>query len=362
MFLCKFLFAMCCSVAIAHAQDSEIVHSDIADDEFVVFFRTSGWLDEAHATWHIPIHGWIYEPQDSTARKAVLATALESGYGLAPGPETQANFDRRVNLLLADSERGKRIVVRLGKRNYLLEQSSADGHFRTTLVIPMDKVSAIADAGRIRFSAVTRNSELRNFYGQAQLVPPTGTSIISDIDDTVKISNVRDHELLFENTFFLDFAAAPGMADLYDDWVDQGASFHFVSSSPWQLYSPLQEFVDTENFPWATFSLKSVRFRDETLLNLLEEGTKTKPLQIEPILQTYAGRKFVLVGDSGEQDPEVYSALMRKYPDQIEKIYIRNVTKEAADGERFGTLFENIDATRWVLFDDPSAVQTSAGE
>lgn len=361
-FLCKLFFTMYCFIAVVHAQNNEATYSEIKDDEFVVFFRTSAWLDEDHSTWHVPVHGWIYEPQDSTTRKAALATILESQYGLAPSARTEANFDRRVNLLLADSERDKRIVVRVGKRNHVLEPSSADGHFRTTLEISVDEMSGIADADQVRFSAVTRNSELRNFYGQVRLVPPTGLSIISDIDDTVKVSNVRDHKLLFEHTFFLDFTAVPGMADLYDAWSDQGASFHFVSSSPWQLYSPLQTFVDAEHFPWSTFSLKSVRFRDETLLNLLQEGTKTKPLQIEPILHTYPGRKFILVGDSGEQDPEVYTALIRKHPDQIVKIYIRNVTKEAADGERFKTLFEDIDTTRWALFDDTSTIEISTRE
>ncbi len=143
------------------------------------------------------------------------------------------------------------------------------------------------------------------------------------------------------------------MAEKYREWSDNDVSFHFVSSSPWQLYSPLTEFLDRDNFPWATLSLKAVRFRDETLFDLFKKGTETKPAVIEKILATYPDRTFVLVGDSGEQDPEVYADLLRKFPDQVQEVLIRNVTQETADNERFAKVFDNIDEDRWQLFDDP---------
>ncbi|CAN0505113.1 unnamed protein product, partial [Phaeothamnion confervicola] len=55
-------------------------------------------------------------------------------------------------------------------------------------------------------------------------------------------------------------------------------------------------------------------------------GRETKPPQIEAILSRYRQRRFILIGDSGEDDPEIYSAAFRARPNQIERIYIRNVT------------------------------------
>jgi phosphatidate phosphatase APP1 len=133
--------------------------------------------------------------------------------------------------------------------------------------------------------------------------------------------------------------------------------FHFVSSSPWQLYEPLREFLDDAGFPPAGINLKAVRFRDETLFDLFKKGTETKPGIIEGILETYSGRQFILVGDSGEQDPEVYAELIRNYPDQVLKVYIRNVTEESADNDRFTAVFEDIDASDWTLFEDPLTLQ-----
>ena len=332
-------------------------HSDIKRDEHVVLFRTAGWFDEDAQAWHLPIHGWIYEPEDSVARKAAFAKILEETFDLAIDADAEPIFASRVNLLISDNERGKTIVVDLGGRHHELAPSAENGHFGTTIVLSAAEADEIAEDDYITYEAVTRDSETREFRGQVKLVPPAGLSVISDIDDTVKITGVTDKKTLLEYSFLQDFVAAPGMAELYRDWAASDVSFHFVSSSPWQLYAPLSDFLDNDRFPRATFSLKSFRFRDETLLNLFKEGTETKPIAIEAILETYPDRQFVLVGDSGEQDPEVYAELMRKHPAQILRVYIRNVTQESPDDPRFTSLFAGIDADRWQLFDDPQSLR-----
>lgn len=326
-------------------------------DETIVFFRTAGWLDETTQEWNLPVHGWVYEPQDSAARKALLETTLTEHFGLEISTETEVNLSRRLNLLVADNERGKNIVIKLAGRIVELPPSVENGHFETILRIPASEIDAFAKEGRLPYSTVTAKSEKRSFAGEVQLLAPAGLSVISDIDDTVKISNVTDHKRLLESTFLLDFETAPGMLERYTHWAAHDASFHFVSSSPWQLYSPLREFLDDSGFPWATYSLKAVRFRDETLLDLFKKGTETKPLIIKGILDRYPGRTFILVGDSGEQDPEVYAALLREYPQQVFEAYIRNVTQARADDERFTAVFDGIEPERWHLFDDPADPQ-----
>jgi len=330
-----------------------IPYSDIANDEHVVFFRTSGWLDEERQEWQLPIHGWVYEPQFSTVRKKLFETVLEEEFDLKVTADQEVNFHSRLNLLIADNERGKKIVIELAGRVYELPLSAENGHFETILSLPDADLAKFVKEGRLPYSVVTSESENREFAGEIRLVTPVGLSIISDIDDTVKISNVTDHKQLLESAFLLDFEAAPGMAALYDQWSIEDASFHFVSSSPWQLYTPLQEFLDGNGFPWATFNLKAIRFRDETLFDLFKKGTETKPALIKDILARYPGRTFILVGDSGEQDPEVYAALLREHPDQVSAVYIRNVTQAAADDDRFTALFEGIEPDRWHLFEHP---------
>ena len=334
--------------------------SDIAVDETVVFFRTSGWLDEVNQQWHLPVHGWIYEPQESVVRLAAFEKLLDEKYGLVVNAQTQGNFSRRLNLIIADSERGKTIVIKLAGKKHTLPASAEDGHFESTIVISTEDAAKYGKNGLIAYSAVVGDAESRNFGGAIRLLDTDGISVISDIDDTVKVSNVGDHKNLLEQTFLQDFAAAPGMATVYREWSTDDTGFHFVSSSPWQLYEPLQEFLDQHGFPWSSFSLKSIRFRDETLLDLFKKGTETKPAAIEKILDQYPDRDFILVGDSGEQDPEVYAELLRSRPEQISKVYIRNVTQASKDDERFASVFDGIDADRWQLFENPEVLTLSS--
>lgn len=354
------LFAMClCLVAVAivacsrPAEDNEKVISDIKSDENVVFFRTAAWFDEASGVWNVPIHGWIYEPEDSAVRLAVFAEILERQYGLVADAETVENFTSRFNLLIADNERDKQIVINIAGQDYEIPPSMPNGHMQTTLQITADQARQYEENGVMRYRVVTAADEQREFEGEVMLVLPDGLSIISDIDDTVKVTGVTDRSTLLENTFLLDFQAVPGMARLFQDWVGPNVSLHYVSSSPWQLYGPIETFLGENSFPRAEFRLKPVRFRDESILDLFKKGTETKPAEIEKILQTYPGRKFVLFGDSGEQDPEVYASMLRKYPDQIRRIYIRNVTGETPDNERFSAVFSGLGRHQWQLFDEP---------
>jgi len=353
-------FALCVLVALAGCQldnpsatDLPAVVSDIDADEHVIFFRTAGWLNADSQEWHLPVHGWIYEPQDSAVRRSVFEGILNEQFDLAVTEDGEENFAERLNLLIADNERGKTIVIDLAGQVFELPESAENGHFKAILSVSAANVEKYARNGRLPYSAVTAKSEDRSFEGEIELVAPSGLSVISDIDDTAKISNVTDRKRLIEYTFLREFEAAPGMSEFYKQWSDQGASFHFVSSSPWQLYSALERFLDANGFPWASFSLKTVRFRDETLMNLVKKGTETKPPAIREVLKRYPGRTFILVGDSGEQDPEVYATLMREYPQQISEIFIRNVTDASAGDARFRDVFAGIEPDRWHLFEYP---------
>jgi phosphatidate phosphatase APP1 len=146
------------------------------------------------------------------------------------------------------------------------------------------------------------------------------------------------------------------MAAAYRRWADSGAQFHFVSSSPWQLYEPLSQFLRDAGFPDATFHLKRFRIKDRSFLNLFVDPVESKQQAMVPLVEAYPQRQFVLVGDSGEKDPEVYGMLARRFPQRIAKIYIRNVTNEPADSARYRQAFEGLPADKWHIFDDPQAL------
>ena len=331
------------------------IASDIKSDEEVVFFPTYGCMDKEQHHWHIPIHGWIYEPETTSLTRRALLALLRKKLGLEREESETELFMRRARLFLVDNERGKDVSIQFGAKVLALWKSRANGHTRTPFKFSRSSFRKLLQGQAVQdgwccFHAITRKGDKRVFRGAVQLIPPTGVSVISDIDDTIKISEVRDRKALVRNTFLREFEAAPGMGALYRQWAKAGARFHYVSASPWQLYTPLRDFVGTNGFPLGSFDLRYVRWKDSSLLEFLESSEKYKLETIERIFDDLPQRKFILVGDSGEKDPEVYGTIARKYPKQVVGIFIRNVTDEAADAERFRSAFDKVPAERWTVF------------
>ena len=164
----------------------------------------------------------------------------------------------------------------------------------------------------------------------------TEVSVISDIDDTVRISHVAFKPALLQGTFFEPFRPTPGLAQLYSRWQQHsaGLALHFISSSPLPLYKPLrEELMARHPFPLATYHLKWFRIREGATIELLSKSPLlTKKRQIAPLLTSYPHRRFALVGDSGERDPEVYTNLLTDKmltPERLTGIFIRDVTCDA---------------------------------
>lgn len=76
---------------------------------------------------------------------------------------------------------------------------------------------------------------VRSFRSTIYLLAPIGLSVVSDIDDTIKVSNVSRKHLLLKHTFYNGFKPVEGMSELYNKWRAQNCQFHYVSASPWQL-------------------------------------------------------------------------------------------------------------------------------
>ena len=320
--------------------------SVVKDDEVVTLFPAYARLVDGG--WEASLHGWIYEPEEGSAPRGAAVALLRRALGVEETDLAAAVFSRRARWFLVDNERGKRLAVEVGGARPVLPPSGPDGHFSGPVRLPA------GEPGVIPWSAAAADG--RRFEGRLHQIPPEGASVISDIDDTVKVTVVTDRRRLVETTFLEEFEAVPGMAALYGRWAARGTAFHFVSSSPWQLYPELSTFLTAAGFPAATFHLKPFRVKDSTLFDLLKSGLETKPAQIIPILDAFPGRTFFLVGDSGEQDPEIYGALARQRPAQVRHVLIRNVTGEDRGSERLRKAFEGIPADRWTLFSDPAEV------
>ena len=237
----------------------------IKRDEKIVFFPTAAYLNPEKSHWHLPIHGWVFEPANSTARRKTIEFALSKKYGLKTTAESKPIFNDRINLLLADNERGKKVKILIAGEEHTLPPSAENGHFKGSLQLSVAKVEKAINNGVIDYQAILRRGDERKFTGRVFVVQPKGVSVISDIDDTIKVSNVLDRKQLMKHSFYLPFTAVEGMSEYYQALgKNTGASFHFVSSSPWHFFEPLRAFAMDNGFPPAEYHLKNFRFKDRT--------------------------------------------------------------------------------------------------
>ncbi len=339
-------------------------HTTILEDEAVVFFPTFAHYDLATAKWKVRVHGWIFDERSRSRWSHLTFRLICRMAGITRTMTTTPIFQQRARPFLVNTRGGKRLAVRIGSEVITLSKSSGAGHFEGTVFLTDEQLKSLIDGqqqeGQLPITAVTRPEDVRDFGGSVRLIPRNGLSVISDIDDTIKHSQVADRRRLLANTFLHDFKAVPGMADLYQKWADQGAAFHYVSASPWQLYEPLSNFLDDQGFPDGTFHLKFFRPKSVGVWRLFSSPRKVKGRVIEEILTSFPQRKFVFVGDSGQHDPEIYGRMAREYPEQLGAVLIRNVNGESERSLRMKKAFDGLPPSTWALFDHPEELNQLA--
>lgn len=337
--------------------------ADLHRNEQVVFFPTLGW--RVPGGWEAELHGCVFEMET----RAVLTPFLRAALGIEEeelSHEEKALFRERARLFMMDHERGRSVTVKWVGWNaerppVRLGPSEANGHVIGRVQFKAEELAGRgATNGLLQFETLGGPDEGPRTTGEIHLLSETGWSVISDIDDTIKISEVRDKKALLANTFLKDFRPVPGLSEVYNAWSQQGASFHYVSASPWQLYEPLAELTGPGRFPEGVFHLKTVRLTDSTLLDLFASPEGYKAGEIEPLLKAFPRRRFVLVGDTGEKDPEIYGAIARKYPEQIRWILIRDVTQEDQRSPRLQKAFADVPPERWRVFREAAELKEIA--
>jgi len=344
---------------VAMARDS---FTRLKADEEIEFYPTLGQRAPGSDAWRLEIHGCVFEPEKRRLTLAALREALDL-QDVELTPAEAKIFNDRARLFLVDHERGKGVFVRIGEKVLYVGKSSADGHFQGEILLHGSEIrhlrSSVSSGNwRIHVMAELPPGDAREFAGDVVLLDDTGLSVVSDIDDTIKITQVRDRRATLRNTFLLPFEPAPGMARLYQDLVESHRTeFHYVSASPWQLYSPLAEFTRTNGFPSGTFALKKFRWKDRSFPSLFAHPEKYKSAVIEPLLKRFPHRRFVFIGDSGERDPEIYATLARQYPGQVVCVLIRDVSDEPADAERYHKTFSGLPREMWQVFHSPAELK-----
>lgn len=173
--------------------------------------------------------------------------------------------------------------------------------------------------------------------------PDAEFGVISDIDDTVIESNVLRKVRMIVTLALSNSHTRkpfPGVAAFYRALHRDRNPFFYVSKSPRNLYVPLMEFLQRQQLPAGPLLLRDFGLR-------MKKDHKARA--IEDILATYPALPFVLIGDSGEEDPEIYTAILSRFPKQVRVIYVRSIDRSPTRLKAIEKLIEKVASTRCQL-------------
>ena len=318
-------------------------------DPEVQLFPTIGYPIANDSLWRIQIQGRISHSVPASFGKRLMLRGLIRALEIPSHTAEGSLFQQRVRGFLAAPIAGARVQVELAGQHYVLRRKSkASGLFNCKLDLTAKQLEGYRTYGTLpaHNSLSADNHCIQKWdIGLGQISSPVflaerrGVSVVTDIDDTIKLTEVNSRRRMLQRTFAEPFSPIDGMAEVYQGWADQGALFHYVSSSPWQIYEALHEFLVAERFPLGSMHLKWFRLRDEIFKRWQIIRRKSKGGVIRNLMRRLPERSFVLVGDSGERDPEIYAKLAAKYPRQVSRICIRQIDAKPLDSVRLNKIY-----------------------
>lgn len=166
-------------------------------------------------------------------------------------------------------------------------------------------------------------------HGRVVVVAPgRRLGVVSDIDDTVMVTSVPRVVLALWNTFVRHAstrAAVPGMAVLYQSLAQAmpGTPFIYLSTGAWNTASTLRRFLDRHGYPPGALLLTDW---GPTHTGWFRSGVEHKRAALDRLVAEFPDVHWLLVGDDGQHDPEIYARTATRYPDHVAAVAIRQLT------------------------------------
>jgi hypothetical protein len=198
--------------------------------------------------------------------------------------------------------------------------------------------------------------------GEIQIMEPFGDSIISDIDDTIRLSNAHSVPRVLYSTFLNAFEQVRDMKKLYDEWnrlfVPASVAWHYVSDSPMGLQLPLTQFV-------ADFPKGSIMLKQHSIFSF-DKRSKHKKHTISKLFHEFPSRRYWIIGDSGTGDPVVFPQLYREWVPKginISCIFIRHLGDAPKDPQGLRKLykdnFKGVADQHWKIYSSPAEIESA---
>ncbi len=316
--------------------------------------------------WRVQVSGVVRQPYSPTIRKRVILRILGNVMGVPEEEILSEKYFPRIMPFVSDGAKNRSVAVELGSQTIRLrKRTKSNGHFSQFVSLPNEFVQSHAvklPCGRsvLDLRLNSDGADLESNVSRVYLMPQTGVSIISDIDDTIKDSEINDRKELLANTFLRSFRSIAGMAEIYQQFREHGTDFHYVSSSPWQLLPPINEMFERDRFPNGSIHLRYFRLRNHMLQRMVRIKRSGKITVLRQLISTMHGRRFLLVGDSGEKDLEIYRSLTKSFRGQIAGVCIRSLSGKPLSSERAEKFQNRFPSVPFLVFSEPEELRRFA--
>jgi len=234
---------------------------------------------------------------------------------------------------LAISPRVQRARVRISCGGVTQEvETDSHGYFSSTLELPQQKFSPLWREYLVELLEPQSGEPVTGRGRVLSVTPHTQRVVVSDVDDTIIYTGVSNKLKMLWRLFFhgaADRVPFPGIAALYQAFYlghngEQQNPLIYLSRSPWSIYPILDEFFQLHDIPIGP--VLQLRDWGISLLHPFPRRAKSyKSNMLHRVIEIYGELPLVLIGDSGQRDPELYTAFAREYPDQVAAIYIRDL-------------------------------------
>ena len=309
-----------------------------------------------------------------TSRRVLVAGRVLENEGIAASSVGDSHWRNLIGVLKRlESDEVPDALVRVSIAGAQWElRANREGHFSAWLDLPSELPSDAIwhDAAFELLHPPSARGEVVRATGQV-LVPAPGArfAVISDVDDTIVRTNATDVVRMAQSIFFANAHTRlpfPGVAAFYRalESGERGIAANpifYVSSSPWNFYDLLVEFLRLQRIPAGPLVLRDWGISPADLPT--SHGAH-KLTAIRTILECYPTLPFILVGDSGQEDPEIYARVVHDHPSRILAAYIRNVTPNPARSQAIRLLADEVlkAGSTLVLADDTLAAAKHAAE
>lgn len=333
------------------------------------------WTNEG---WNVRVHGNVYKvpdiPQDKVdglANKFLIDVDIKD---LPPDQQAQArnltrsifvvqqedmnvtiNFENDVSVQ-PDASGGVINAAGGAQSKQLPYKTTDQGDFDTFIVLAN---TTGRNGGHLMAGNETSSIQALNAYANgtdtgnatAYLVPPTGFTIISDIDDILRVTKIYVPKEGLLNSFARPFTPWMNMPQIYANWSASIPDFHFhyLTTTPEQVTRNYMEFI-YKTYPLGSFDTRPLNFSD------VSAALSIRRFLLDKIFQTYPQRRFILVADTTNSDVmKAYPQLAKDYPGQVQCIFLRNTSATDADNlfpyDTSG--FKGLNQTQYMFFKVP---------